>query len=124
MTEQETAPSPSVQPNNSSATSERLLVLGAGRADRNYRSDLWSYRELYAILAWRDLVVRYKQNWRSVRGCMPAADNCHIYVHLQQGRQDAERERRALPDCPSPLKLSHTVRSELGVQDGSKAVFG
>ena len=60
MTEQETAPSPSVQPNNSSATSERLLVLGAGRADRNYWSDLWSYRELFAILAWRDLVVRYK----------------------------------------------------------------
>jgi hypothetical protein len=35
---------------------------------------------------------------RAIRTCMPAADNCHIYVHLQQRRQDAERERRALPD--------------------------
>jgi hypothetical protein len=51
MTEQETAPSPSVQPNNSSATRERVLVLEAGRADHNYSSDLWSYRELFAILA-------------------------------------------------------------------------
>jgi hypothetical protein len=66
-------------------------------------------------------IYRYR---RGIRTCMPAADNCHIYTHLQQRRQDAERERRALPDCPSPLKLSHTVRSELGVQDGSKAVFG
>ena len=41
-------------------TRERVLVPVAGRAERNYWSDLWSYRELYAILAWRDLVVRYK----------------------------------------------------------------
>ena len=30
-----------------------------GRAGR--REDLWAYRELFAILAWRDLAVRYKQ---------------------------------------------------------------
>src|SRR5437868_10633549 len=40
---------------------ERLLVLEAGRAERHYWSDLWRYRELFAILAWRDLAVRYKQ---------------------------------------------------------------
>lgn len=39
----------------------RLLVLEAGRAERNYWSDLWHYRELFAILAWRDIAVRYKQ---------------------------------------------------------------
>jgi lipopolysaccharide transport system permease protein len=43
------------------AKAERLLVLEAGRAERNYWRDLWSYRELFAILAWRDLAVRYKQ---------------------------------------------------------------
>jgi lipopolysaccharide transport system permease protein len=41
--------------------SERLLVIEPGRADRNYWSDLWHYRELFAILAWRDVSVRYKQ---------------------------------------------------------------
>jgi lipopolysaccharide transport system permease protein len=40
---------------------ERVLVLEAGRAERNYWRDLWTYRELFAILAWRDLAVRYKQ---------------------------------------------------------------
>jgi lipopolysaccharide transport system permease protein len=38
-----------------------VLVLEAGRAERNYWSDLWHYRELFAILAWRDIAVRYKQ---------------------------------------------------------------
>ncbi|MGH6957443.1 MAG: ABC transporter permease [Caulobacteraceae bacterium] len=37
------------------------LVLEAKRRDRNYWSDLWRYRELFAMLAWRDLSVRYKQ---------------------------------------------------------------
>lgn len=40
---------------------ERLLILEAGRAERNYWSDLWAYRELFAILAWRDVAVQYKQ---------------------------------------------------------------
>ena len=38
-----------------------VLVLEPGRADRHYWRDLWTYRELFAILAWRDLAVRYKQ---------------------------------------------------------------
>jgi lipopolysaccharide transport system permease protein len=44
-----------------SPPSERLLILEPGRAERNYWSDLWHYRELFAILAWRDVAVRYKQ---------------------------------------------------------------
>jgi homopolymeric O-antigen transport system permease protein len=37
------------------------LVLEAGRADRHYWADLWRYRELFKVLAWRDVSVRYKQ---------------------------------------------------------------
>lgn len=37
------------------------LVLEPGRAAKNYWRDLWHYRELMYILAWRDLAVRYKQ---------------------------------------------------------------
>ena len=44
-----------------SEPNERLLVLEAGRAERHYWLDLWRYRELFLILAWRDLAVRYKQ---------------------------------------------------------------
>ena len=51
---------------------ERVLVLEAGRAERHYWRDLWAYRELFAILAWRDVAVRYKQTvigvaWALVR---------------------------------------------------------
>jgi lipopolysaccharide transport system permease protein len=37
------------------------LIIEAGRAERNYWRDLWRYRELFQVLAWRDLSVRYKQ---------------------------------------------------------------
>jgi len=37
------------------------LILEAGRAERHYWRDLWRYRELFYFLAWRDLLVRYKQ---------------------------------------------------------------
>ncbi len=51
---------------------ERVLVLEAGRTERHYWRDLWHYRELFAILAWRDISVRYKQTvigvaWALVR---------------------------------------------------------
>jgi lipopolysaccharide transport system permease protein len=37
------------------------LVIEADRGERQYWYDLWRYRELFHILAWRDLAVRYKQ---------------------------------------------------------------
>lgn len=37
------------------------LILEPGRAERHYWRDIWAYRELFAILAWRDVSVRYKQ---------------------------------------------------------------
>jgi lipopolysaccharide transport system permease protein len=37
------------------------LVFESGRADLHYWVDLWRFRELFLILAWRDVAVRYKQ---------------------------------------------------------------
>jgi len=37
------------------------LIIEPGRAERNYWRDLWRYRELFYFLAWRDILVRYKQ---------------------------------------------------------------
>lgn len=37
------------------------LIIEAGRTERHYWRDLWRYRELCFFLAWRDLLVRYKQ---------------------------------------------------------------
>ena len=37
------------------------LIIEAGRSERHYWRDLWRYRELFYVLAWRDIAVRYKQ---------------------------------------------------------------
>ncbi|MGZ0169344.1 MAG: ABC transporter permease [Planctomycetales bacterium] len=37
------------------------LIIEPGGADKNYWRDLWRYRELFRVLAWRDVSVRYKQ---------------------------------------------------------------
>lgn len=37
------------------------VFIEPGRSERNYWRDLWRYRELFYILSWRDLKVRYKQ---------------------------------------------------------------
>ncbi|QDL09317.1 ABC transporter permease [Brasilonema octagenarum UFV-E1] len=37
------------------------LTIEAGRAEKQYWKDLWTYRELFYFLAWRDILVRYKQ---------------------------------------------------------------
>lgn len=37
------------------------LVIEAGHTERNYWRDLFRYRELFYFLAWRDVLVRYKQ---------------------------------------------------------------
>lgn len=48
------------------------LVIEAGRTEKNYWRDLWRFRELFYFLAWRDILVRYKQTvmgiaWAVVR---------------------------------------------------------
>ena len=48
------------------------LLIEPGRAEKNYWRDLWRYRELFYFLAWRDILVRYKQTvigiaWAVVR---------------------------------------------------------
>jgi lipopolysaccharide transport system permease protein len=45
---------------------EQVLVIEPGRAERNYWRDLWHYRELFLILARRDVAVRYKQTFIGV----------------------------------------------------------
>jgi len=37
------------------------IVIEPGRIERQYWRDLWHYRELFYVLAWRDISVRYKQ---------------------------------------------------------------
>jgi homopolymeric O-antigen transport system permease protein len=51
-----------VLPASTPASSESFdLLIEAGRTEKHYWADLWRYRELFYILAWRDVAVRYKQ---------------------------------------------------------------
>jgi lipopolysaccharide transport system permease protein len=34
-----------------------VIVIEPGRHERNYWRDLWRYRELFQVLAWRDLAI-------------------------------------------------------------------
>lgn len=48
------------------------ITIAAGRSEKNYWKDLWRFRELFYILSWRDIKVRYKQTaigaaWAIVR---------------------------------------------------------
>src|SRR6187551_1715132 len=43
------------------AVERHELIIEFGRAERHYWLDLWRYRELFQVLAWRDIAVRYKQ---------------------------------------------------------------
>jgi lipopolysaccharide transport system permease protein len=67
--------------------SERLIVLEPGGKERTYWSDLWAYRELFAILAWRDVAVQYKQTvigaaWAIVRPLLTMIIFTVIFGHV------------------------------------------
>jgi lipopolysaccharide transport system permease protein len=56
----------------------REVILEPGRADRNYWADLWRYRELFQVLAWRDIAIRYRQTavgvaWAVIRPLLTMA---------------------------------------------------
>jgi lipopolysaccharide transport system permease protein len=40
---------------------KQIITLEAGKGADLYWNDLWRYRELFFFLAWRDVLVRYKQ---------------------------------------------------------------
>lgn len=45
------------------AQPEHYLRIEAGRTEAQYWKDIWRYRELFYFLAWRDILVRYKQTF-------------------------------------------------------------
>jgi lipopolysaccharide transport system permease protein len=47
--------------NTSATTAPSVTILEPGRRETAYWRDLWRYRELFYFLAWRDILVRYKQ---------------------------------------------------------------
>ena len=67
------------------------LIIEAGKTERQYWSDLLRYRELFYFLAWRDILVRYKQTVVGVAWAVPPAspDYDHPDSRVRQTRKDA-----------------------------------
>src|SRR5689334_8581876 len=66
-----------------------IIIIEAGRSERHYWLDLWRYRELFRVLAWRDLSVRYKQTaigvlWAVIRPFLTMLVFTVIFGHIAQ----------------------------------------
>jgi lipopolysaccharide transport system permease protein len=78
------------------------LIISAQNEEKNYWRDLWNYRELLYFLAWRDILVRYKQTtvgvaWALIRPVI----NIVIFTFLVQRVMKMETGA-----VPYPLFLS------------------
>jgi len=65
------------------------LVIEAGRSEAHYWRDLWRFRELFGFLAWRDILVRYKQTaigvaWAVIRPLLTILVGTGIFGSLAQ----------------------------------------
>ena len=81
---------------------EDVIVIEAGRHERNYWLDLWRYRELFRVLAWRDLAVRYKQTmigvaWTLIRPLLTMVVFTVIFGRIAKLPSDG--------DVPYPLMV-------------------
>ncbi|HCF30628.1 MAG TPA: phosphate ABC transporter permease [Cyanobacteria bacterium UBA11049] len=65
----------------------RELVIEAGRTEVQYWKDIWRYRELFYFLAWRDIIVRYKQTvlgvtWALIRPLIAVLVSTVVFGNL------------------------------------------
>ncbi len=63
------------------------IILEPGRIEKNYWRDLWKYRELFEVLAWRDVSVRYKQTvigvaWAIIRPVLSMMIFTFVFARL------------------------------------------
>ena len=64
-----------------------MQIIESGHVEKNYWRDLWRYRELFEVLAWRDVAVRYKQTiigvaWALLRPVLTMAVFTVIFSRL------------------------------------------
>jgi len=69
------------------------IVIEAGKTERGYWRDLWRYRELFFILSWRDILVRYKQTvigilWAVIRPLLTMIVFTFIFSKLANVNSD------------------------------------
>jgi lipopolysaccharide transport system permease protein len=71
------------------------LVIEAGKTEGLYWRDLWRYRELFYFMAWRDILVRYKQTvvgiaWSVVRPLLTMLVFTFVFQKLAKMPSDGD----------------------------------
>src|SRR3954454_5098343 len=104
---------------------EHVLVIEHGRAERHYWRDLWRYRELFQVLAWRDVAVRYKQTvigvaWALIRPFLTMVVFTVIFGRIAKLPSDG--------DAPYPLMVFAGMLPwtffATGLSDASHSLIG
>ncbi len=77
------------------AQSPHYLRIEAGRTEAQYWQDIWRYRELFYFLAWRDILVRYKQTsigvaWALIRPFLTMIVFTVVFGHLAKLPSDGD----------------------------------
>jgi lipopolysaccharide transport system permease protein len=102
-----------------------IVVIEPGRQERNYWRDLWRYRELFYVLAWRDLTVRYKQTvigiaWALIRPVLTMVVFTIIFGRIAKLPSDG--------DAPYPLMVFAGMLPwtfvATGLSDASNSLIG
>lgn len=107
------------------ADEPHLLVLEPGRAEKHYWRDLWAYRELFAILAWRDVSVRYRQTfigiaWAVLRPFLTMVVFTLVFGRLAKLPSDGTAPYPIMVFCGMlPWLLLSTI-----LTDGSNSMIG
>lgn len=71
-----------------------ILIIEAGKTEKQYWKDIFRYRELFYILSWRDLKVRYKQTaigvaWSVIRPLLMMAIFTVVFSRVAKLPSDA-----------------------------------
>ena len=84
----------------SEESNEWDIIIAKGLTAKNYWKDLWRYRELFYILSWRDIKVRYKQTvigaaWSIIRPLLTT-----IVFYFDPNCEHCQNEAQALVKQP------------------------
>jgi lipopolysaccharide transport system permease protein len=68
-----------------------MIEIEAGKTEAKYWKDIWLFRELFYILAWRDIKVRYKQtalglSWSIIRPLLSAVIMTAVFNYVAKLR--------------------------------------
>ncbi len=96
------------------------IVIEGGKTELHYWRDLWRYRELFYFLAWRDILVRYKQTaigiaWAVLQPLITTficVFIFHFFAKLSSGERRALRDHGAGGAIAMAVFLPRAFRGE------------